>query len=111
MKKLIFVIPIIFIMGCATLNQWAGLPPPFKNRQNYIKENPSLPENFKDAILNARVTIGMTENQVRASLGYPKYVSTTTTSYGEIEQWVYGDDVRSNKYLYFKNGVLTTIQD
>lgn len=54
------------------------------------------------------VRIGMTQEQVRNSnWGNPKSVNRTTGSYGTHEQWVYG----GNNYLYFDNGILTTIQN
>jgi len=54
------------------------------------------------------VSIGMSQEQVRNSnWGNPKSVNRTTGSYGTHEQWVYG----GNNYLYFDNGILTTIQN
>ncbi|MBY0444979.1 MAG: DUF2845 domain-containing protein, partial [Burkholderiales bacterium] len=54
------------------------------------------------------VTIGMPKEDVLASSwGRPESVNTTTTSRGTREQWVYG----GRNYLYFENGVLTTIQN
>lgn len=51
--------------------------------------------------------IGMTESEVYASSwGAPQKKNTTTTADGEREQWVYEDG-----YIYFKNGVVTAIQD
>lgn len=54
------------------------------------------------------VRIGMTKQQVLATQwGNPNSVNTTTNRYGTREQWVYG----GRNYLYFENGVLTTIQN
>lgn len=54
------------------------------------------------------VRIGMTQEQVLASSwGRPQKVNKTTTSYGVHEQWVY----RGYNYLYFEDGILTTIQN
>ena len=54
------------------------------------------------------VKVGMNREQVLASMwGKPQRVNTTTSAYGEREQWVYG----LNAYLYFENGILTTIQN
>jgi hypothetical protein len=53
------------------------------------------------------VTIGMTKEDVLASnWGKPKSVNSSTYSFGVREQWVYGN----GHYLYFKNGVLDSIQ-
>ena len=54
------------------------------------------------------VRVGMTREQVMASAwGKPQQINTTTASYGTHEQWVYP----GQNYLYFENGVLTTIQN
>ncbi len=55
------------------------------------------------------VRIGMTQDQVinGTHWGKPSKVNRTTTRYGTSEQWVYGH----GNYLYFENGVLTSIQN
>ena len=53
------------------------------------------------------VRIGMSEQDVLdSSWGRPSKVNRTTTRYGVREQWVYGGG-----YLYFEDGVLTSIQN
>lgn len=50
-------------------------------------------------------SIGMTADEVRNSTwGSPDDINKTVTSYGTTEQWVYG-----NKYIYFRDGVVTSI--
>lgn len=62
----------------------------------------------KAAARKKGVSIGMTREQVvGSSWGRPEHVNTTRTSYGVREQWVYG----SRNYLYFQDGILTTIQN
>lgn len=52
------------------------------------------------------VRIGMTREQVLDSnWGRPLSINRNTTARGTTEQWVYGN----NQYLYFNNGVLTSI--
>lgn len=54
------------------------------------------------------VTIGMTEYDVlHSNWGKPTSINRTTNAYGVREQWVYG----GGNYLYFKDGVLTSIQN
>lgn len=54
------------------------------------------------------ISIGMGKAQVVASSwGKPQSINTTTSAYGNREQWVYA----SRSYLYFENGILTTIQN
>lgn len=55
--------------------------------------------------------IGMTTYEVESStFGIPDDINTTTTSSGTEEQWVYEIGVHTY-YLYFENGILTTIQE
>ena len=55
------------------------------------------------------VRLGMTPKQVveTTSWGKPNKINKTTNQFGTREQWVYGD----GNYLYFTNGVLTSIQN
>lgn len=53
------------------------------------------------------VRIGMSQSEVIASSwGKPNHVNRTVTARGTHEQWVYGGG-----YLYFEDGVLTSIQN
>ena len=58
-------------------------------------------------IANNKVRIGMTKEMCKDSWGKPNSINSTTSAYGTREQWVY---VGGN-YLYFENGILTTIQN
>ena len=49
--------------------------------------------------------VGMTPEQVKASVGRPDRINRTVFSTGTHEQWVYSDS-----YLYFENDVLTSWQ-
>ncbi len=54
------------------------------------------------------VTIGMTaEDVLQHGWGRPQSINRTTNAYGTHEQWVYPG---MHNYLYFDDGVLTTIQ-
>lgn len=63
-------------------------------------------ETYGSLILQGRVVIGMTKDQCIESWGHPSRINRTTTALIVYEQWVYG-----NRYLYFENGKLVTIQD
>jgi hypothetical protein len=53
------------------------------------------------------VAIGASmQDAIDSSWGRPERVNRTTTAFGDREQWVYG----GGNYLYFQDGVLTTIQ-
>lgn len=62
---------------------------------------------FKAQKKREGVRIGMSEQDVLdSSWGKPTKVNRTTSKYGVHEQWVYGGG-----YLYFEDGVLTSIQN
>jgi hypothetical protein len=50
-----------------------------------------------------KVKVGMTENEVRVSWGYPTKINRA--SYGD--QWVYQRSDYSAQYVYFENGRMT----
>lgn len=55
------------------------------------------------------VSIGMSrERVIQSSWGRPTQVNTTTNAHGTHEQWVYRGN---HSYLYFDNGILTSIQN
>lgn len=55
--------------------------------------------------------IGMTKAEAyKSSWGYPDKENVTKSDHGTSEQWVYRRGSNS-QYLYFKDGILTTIQD
>ena len=60
-----------------------------------------------DAIIAKKLLIGMTKKQAELSWGKPDKINTTESAYSTKEQWVYG----LGKYVYFEDGILTTIQD
>lgn len=63
-------------------------------------------------MVNYRLRIGWTDEMVRISWGAPDRINTTTSRYGVHEQWVYkNSDDYPDSYLYFEDGILTTIQD
>jgi len=77
-----------------------------ENRRNeFISAHPNLSASHRAAISSGRTVFGMTKNMVRASVGSPNDINITSGSWGTNEQWVY-----DNKYLYFKNGVLESMQ-
>jgi hypothetical protein len=63
----------------------------------------SWPEQVKQAVLDKRVEIGMTREQVTAAWGEPRNVATTPIT--RQEQWTYPGPT----YLYFTDGVVATI--
>ena len=72
-----------------------------RRRQEITRK--SWPEHIKQAVLENRVELGMTREQVKAALGEPRNVDTTPTT--RQEQWTYSGPT----YLYFTDGALAMI--
>ncbi|MBP9940073.1 MAG: DUF4124 domain-containing protein [Comamonas sp.] len=64
-----------------------------------------------NAAANQQVMRGMTKDQVTMAWGNPTDINRTIGSYGVHEQWVYRRGHGSAQYVYFENGVVTSIQD
>jgi hypothetical protein len=60
---------------------------------------------FGNCVAERKIIIGMNKKMVRDAWGVPDNINTTTGSYGTHEQWVY-----DSRYIYFKNGIVTSIQ-
>lgn len=70
------------------------------------RRHPSWDSETLAAILCGRVRIGMTADQARAAWGTPNDINRSAYSFGVHEQWVY-----DGGYLYFEDGLLTSIQN
>lgn len=60
---------------------------------------------FGRCVAEGDIVIGMNKNMVKDAWGDPDHVFTTQGTYGVHEQWVYG-----TRYIYFKNGIVTSKQ-
>ncbi len=68
----------------------------------YIKQEGITVEKLK------KPKIGMTKDEViNSTWGKPEDINKTTTRYGTSEQWCYS----GYKYIYFEDGIVTSIQD
>ncbi len=72
-----------------------------------IMEKYLCSEQTARAILKKQVHIGMTTEECKASWGRPTRINRTSNAYGTHEQWCYG----YSNYLYFEDGILTSIQN
>lgn len=59
------------------------------------------------AIQNRDVFIGMSKGDAELAWGKPEDINRTINRYSTHEQWCYS----GNRYLYFDDGILTSIQD
>lgn len=59
-----------------------------------------------DAINNKVPVLGMNHTECILSIGKPEKINNTILDGKQLEQWVYS----TNKYVYFDNGVLYSMQ-
>lgn len=64
-----------------------------------------------DAAANQEVMRGMTRAQVQMAWGQPSKINSSIGSYGKHEQWVYRRGAGAAQYIYFENGIVTSMQD
>lgn len=76
-------------------------------RTQYLEAHPELSAAVKKAIVHGDVVPGMTESDVRASIGEPDQISSTETDHGTHEQWYYKTGSPAKEYLNFDDGTLT----
>jgi predicted metal-dependent peptidase len=79
-------------------------------RQQYLEAHPDLSPADKKAIAHGDVVVGMTESDVRASIGEPDQISSNETEHGTNEQWYYKTGSPGKENLNFDAGVLTSWQ-
>ncbi len=80
-------------------------------RQVLIERHPEWSEEEGIKILKGEAFLGMNQDQALAVFGAPSDIKRTITGYGSNEQWIYENSNFSTIYIYFKNGLLTTIQN
>lgn len=105
-KKIFISLVCLTLCGCMCPQQQE------EDRQDeirrYFELNLNLPDILKDNIMNRRVILGMTREQVLLCWGSAE-VNRSVGSWGVHEQWVYS--AIYGPYLYFENGILTSFQD
>jgi hypothetical protein len=76
----------------------------FSNREYNELKSQCSPDQLK-LIVAGKISLGMTKKQCIFSWGEPSKINRTVTHLVIHEQWVY-----ESNYLYFDNGILTTMQ-
>lgn len=77
----------------------------FVSLSDYNKFLKKYGTKFGRYVAERHIVIGMNENMVKDAWGNPDHINTTQGAYGVHEQWVYG-----NRYIYFRNGIVTSKQ-
>jgi len=76
MKKIVYLGVIIGLMvSCAMQTELA-------RRQGYLADHPTIDPKVRDAILAGKLCMGMTEDEVVASIGAPDRINRDTYQFG-----------------------------
>ena len=119
MKRLVIVMLMLLALGCHTPSKkqkelMAAEQQQKKEestrRLEYTDAHPDLPPGVKKAIAHGDVLPGMTESDVRASIGEPDEISSTETPQGTDEHWYYKTGSPGKEHLNFAGGTLTDWQ-
>ena len=85
----------------------------FHSRQNnYFIKDPikkSWDKTIIKKVMEGKIERGMNYEQVRASIGNPDIINNTSSRHGISEQWIYGKNISSKRYLVFENGMLSSM--
>jgi hypothetical protein len=119
MKPMVIVMLAVLALGCHTPSKKERDQATAEQQQKkddttrrvqYLVDHPDLSPEIKKAIVHGDVLAGMTESDVRASIGEPDEISSTEVAHGTDEQWYYKTGPLANEHLYFDGGTLTTWQ-
>ena len=110
-KILVLVFSLAFSICCASQSSRV---------QTYLDSHPNLKPEIRQAIIDGDILIGMTTEQVVASIGKPVKINKTTDKDGVSEQWIYAGKIRLSyrdnrtvkeyAYVYFRNGRVSSWQ-
>jgi putative hemolysin len=99
-KTLALVLAMALLVGaCATPTTL------MQSREAYVRAHPNLDPKVKDAILQGKATVGMTQEEVRVSCGDPNLVSAGTREGQYCDLWGY------KRYtVTFQNGKVVDVK-
>jgi hypothetical protein len=110
-RVIAMVVATILMTSCFSLFPGGILSDASRNK--FFKENPGMTVEVKNAIRAGKILIGMTEQEVVHSIGFPSNINRSTFSFGTTAQFVYRMYPRFNNdlYVYFENGRVTSWQE
>lgn len=110
----ILITMMMFLSSCAAFQQHQA----DKRRAKYVIDNPidkaadpvamrEIHERLKDR----RLWIGAKKEHVGVMFGSPAKINKTRTAYSKREQWIYGFQAGQRTFIYFRDGVVTSISN
>ena len=80
-------------------------------RLQYLASHPELAAEIRQAIAKGGIVDGMSESDVRASIGEPDQITSHLTDHGTAEQWDYQPGSPHHRTLFFDSGTLYHWED
>lgn len=105
-----FIVIIIFLAGCYFLSEGPAVERTRNKANKYVAEHPELDKRVKNSILNDKIDLGMTKEQVKLIVGYRWPKIRKTDKYDANEVWIYRE-LWTDELLYFKGNVLIKIEN
>jgi hypothetical protein len=109
MPKIEFIylsLVLLILSGCATFDYKGQAQ---LRRSSYVNSHPNLKKEAKDSILAGKFRLGMTREEVRASVGDPRSMDSSSSFLGTSEMWTYGNCMYGCTMLTFYNGKLSDV--
>ncbi|HVM63140.1 MAG TPA: hypothetical protein VMV72_19935 [Verrucomicrobiae bacterium] len=116
MKRVVMSVMVVLALGCHTPSkkqrEQMAAEQQLKREEAvrrllYLEANPDLSPEVRNAIARGQVLQGMTESDVRASIGEPDEIASTPTKTGSREQWDYTAGPHGKEHLDFEDDTLT----
>ena len=106
-SRWIVLVAAIVLLGCAGVTKYWR--PSAEAKESYITAHPETQPEFAQAIRESKWAIGMSTEQVLASLNHPYSTSSHTTESVVFETWEYKNVVSYRSvFLNFENGLLVS---
>lgn len=104
------IIIFIFLSGCYYfLAERPAIEKTEYRAKRYVAKHPELDERIKNSILDNKIDVGMTKEQVKLIIGYRWPKIRKTDKYEADEVWIYRE-LWVDEVLYFKGNVLIKIE-
>ena len=103
---------VISVYGHEGFVRYNGEEEKIGNQDYYYLSEPlpkSWGKNIIQKIIQKKIEIGMTNKQIRLSIGNPDEINNTSSRHGVSQQWIYRKLNGRDKYFQFENGKLINV--
>ena len=111
------LLALVLLTGCATTQMAADLEANQRAMRGALvgAEPAAYRPEYRQAVIDGRVVVGMTQREALTAWGDPVDINRTTVESGTREQYVYrqheGNGRYRARYFYVENGRVVAVQD